>query len=187
MTLPDWDISDTNNRRKLVVWLSAEIDRIDGILTDRLHRQIPTADNFAKFVQAETISSKPQTPVDLETKRGRGRPAEADELKATRPSQKNSAIRDIVIVKWIIARNWFAKKSEAKSIASEVAVSRNYTSSKGSRTSSDYPKAMSEERLRLIMGVNEEISRSATNSPGRRLAKQEIAYLEALPEFSSPK
>jgi hypothetical protein len=164
--LPDWNFNgEEAKRRAFIEWVWAELDRLAILTTERLVSG-PPQEGWLEAAKAQRTRTR-----DV------GRPPESDLRRTGQGVQ--AAIWELALLRWMFARYWPGKRRLVADPASaaQIAVARNSRA-----LGKDRRQLQAQHRLERARLLEDEYDRSA-NSPGRRVAADDIAFLEALPPY----
>lgn len=171
--LPEWDFGgDDAKRRSFIAWVNAELDRIAVLTSERFHLQLDHTEWTLEMLQ------KLQQDQHLV-----GRPEETDAKRARRG--KGAEIWEYALIRWLFQRTWPNRQRPVSDPASapSIAISRHRKALRNIERTPSRIEAFEAQSRDDAAAVLKEYYRSGINSPGRRMAADDIAFLDTLPDF----
>lgn len=168
MTLPPWDLASDQQRATFIAWVNAELDRFDVLVTERFERGDANQTLLADLLGVATA------------KMPAGRPKETD-ARRERAGQ-NAALRDAALLRWMFKRYWPGRNRpmEDSANAFRIASARHQRALPANLRTGDRRDALAEREIRAAHALKRAYDRS-TDTPGRRVATADLAYLDTLP------
>jgi len=163
--LPDWDFNgDDAKRRASIEWIWCELDRFAVMTT---HRFIPDSEPPADWLETARAHHDAPRPV--------GAPAKGDALRAS--DGMEAALWDYMLLHYMFRRYWPRRKRRFtdRAHAAQIAAQRNRREL--SDTTVDWDDASLYDKA---LAVHEAFDR-CDDTPGRRMANADKAYLDTWP------
>lgn len=163
--LPDWDFGrDDGKRREFIEWAWCELDRFAVMTTERF---IPDSEPPLDWLEAAKVQHAAPRPV--------GAPAKGDALRAS--DGMEAALWDYMLLQYMFRRYWPGRKRRMtdRAHAAQIATQRNWREL--SDTLADWDDASLYDKA---LTVHDAFDR-CDDTPGRRMANADKAYLDMLP------
>jgi hypothetical protein len=172
--LPDWDFDgDDAKRSAFIRWVNAELDRLAGLATARF---LPNGQAPHDWVEAARASAVKRRPV--------GAPTKADPIRAS--DGMDAALWDYILLKHMLGHYWpgRSRRMTDRAQPARIVARRNWRELRAVLDYSDWGEDADE--LTKAEALHH-TWKKWKDQPGRRLANDDLNFLETLPpEFFQP-